>query len=115
MKNLLLTTVCSLWAFFSFAQQAPQKQINLKDQVVEASCGTCNFGIQGKKCELAVKIDGQAYFVDGTTIKDHGDEHGKNGFCNALKKAKVSGSIVDGRFRSTSFSLVKPTKTKKNS
>lgn len=112
MKNLLLTTVCSLWALFTFAQEAPQKHVTLKNQIVEASCGTCQFGLEGKKCELAVKIDSKAYFVDGTTIKDHGDEHGKNGFCNAVKKAKVSGSVVDGRFKSTSFALVKAEKKK---
>lgn len=112
MKNLLLTTVFSLCALFTFAQEPQQKTTALKDQIVEATCGTCNFGLQGKKCELAVKIDGKSYFVDGTTIKDHGNEHGKNGFCNAVKKAKVSGSIADGRFKSSSFTLVK-SKTKK--
>lgn len=113
MKKLLLTIICSLLAIFTFAQETPQQQTVIKDKVVEASCGTCNFGLTGKKCELAVKIDGKAYFVDGTSIKDHGDEHGKDGFCNASKKAKVSGSIVDGRFNATSFALVKPEKKSK--
>ncbi len=112
MKNLLLTTVFSLCVFFTFAQEPLQKTTALKDQIVEASCGICKFDLQGKKCGLAVKIDGKSYFVDGTSIKDHGDEHGKNGFCNTVKKAKVSGSIVDGRFKSSSFTLVKP-RTKK--
>lgn len=110
MKNLMITTVLSLLAFFSFAQETPTK---LKDEVVEASCGTCKLGLEGKKCELAIRYKGTSYFVDGSTIKDHGDEHGKNGFCNAIKKAKVSGNIENGRFKSTSFKVLKAEKKTK--
>ncbi len=107
MKNLFFTLAFSLITSFCLAQEPATKKTVLKDQVVEASCGTCNFGLKGKACELAVKIDGNSYFVDGTTIKDHGDSHAKDGFCNAVRKAKVSGSIVDGRFKSTAFKVLK--------
>ena len=33
---------------------------------VEASCGQCQFKMQGKGCSLAVRIDGKSYFVDGS-------------------------------------------------
>ncbi len=114
MKNLLFTTALSLMATFCFAQEPTAKPVALKNQIVEASCGTCNFGLKGTACELAVKIDGTSYFVDGTTIKDHGDSHAKDGFCNAIRKAKVSGSVVNGRFKSKSFVVQKAEKTKAN-
>jgi len=38
--------------------------------IVEASCGQCQFGLPGRGCDLAVRIDGDAYYVDGTGIDD---------------------------------------------
>ena len=58
-------------------------------------------------CDLAVKIDGKSYFVDGTTIHDHGDAHADDGFCQAIRQAEVKGKIIDGRFKAESFTLVK--------
>ncbi len=55
---------------------------------VEASCGECQFGMKGDDCDLAVRIDGKTYFVDGTTMDEHGDAHAKDGFCNAVRKAR---------------------------
>lgn len=82
-------------------------------KVVEASCGECQFGLQGKSCDLAVRIDGKAYFVDGTNIDDHGDAHAKEGFCNAVRKAKVQGEVVGDRFVATYFQLLpEPKKAK---
>jgi hypothetical protein len=43
-----------------------------KSQIVEASCGQCQFGMEGHGCELAVRIDGKPYFVDGTSLDSHG-------------------------------------------
>ena len=76
-------------------------------QIVKTACGECIFGKQGKGCQLAVKIKGKVYFVEGTTIADHGDEHAEDGFCNTQRKAKVSGKIVGDKFVATSFELVK--------
>ncbi len=112
MKNLFFVMALSLITTFCFAQDTAKKTIVLKNQIVDASCGTCNFGLKGKACELAVKIDGTSYFVDGTTIHDHGNSHAKDGFCNAIKKAKVSGSVVNGRFKSKTFIIQKPEKIK---
>ena len=66
--------------------------------LVEASCGQCQFGMEGSGCDLAVRIDGQAWYVDGSGIDDHGDAHGVHGLCNAIRMADVSGSVIDGRF-----------------
>ena len=77
-------------------------------QVVEAACGQCQFGMTEKLgCDLAVRIDGKSYFVDGTSIHDHGDAHADDGFCRAIRQAEVKGEIVDGRFKAESFTLVK--------
>jgi hypothetical protein len=83
-----------------------------KLQIVEASCGQCNFGLKGKSCDLAVKINGKAYIVEGTKIDDHGDAHASDGFCMAIKKAEVIGEIVGDKFVATHFKLVKEEKKK---
>jgi polyhydroxybutyrate depolymerase len=77
-----------------------------KTEVAEAACGQCQFGLPGKGCALAVRINGKAYFVDGTDIDSHGDAHAKDGFCNAISKAEVQGEIVNNRFVATYFRLV---------
>lgn len=74
--------------------------------IVDAACGQCKMGLPGKGCNLAVRIDGKAYFVDGTSIDDHGDAHAKEGFCNAIRKASVQGEIVNDRFKASYFKLV---------
>ena len=33
--------------------------------IAEASCGQCQFKMEGKGCDLAVRINGKSYFVDG--------------------------------------------------
>lgn len=100
MKNLILFVAMVLTTAMS-AQE--------KKQVVEASCGQCKFGMAGKGCELAVRIDGKSYFVDGTSIHDHGDAHSDDGLCSAIRTAEVTGSIVGDRFKATSFAVVPKT------
>ena len=99
--------------FFAFAATAQSKNPNIHYadptkpiQVVEAACGECQYKMAGKSCDLAVKIDGKSYFVDGTSIDDHGDAHAKDGFCNASRKAEVQGEIKDNRFVATYFKLI---------
>ena len=68
----------------------------------------CNFGMKNKKrCNLAIQINDEAYDVKGTGIDDHGDSHAKDGFCNAMRVAKVSGTIKKGIFTADLFSLGK--------
>lgn len=85
MKNLFTTSVFSIFAFLSFAPETPT---NLKDGMVEASYGTCKLSFGGKKCELAIRYKGSSYFVDVSTIKDRGDEHGKTIFVMLSKKQR---------------------------
>jgi len=106
----------SFFALISFGQNT-QKKLSVPDpekkiQIVEVACGECQFGLKGKSCDLAVRINGKSYFVDGTEIDSHGDAHAKEGFCNAISKAEVQGDIVDDRFKVTYFKLIKP-KSKK--
>ena len=99
-----------LFTLFFFAAtlslQAQEIKSNPQPIVVEASCGECNFGLKGKSCDLAVRINGKAYFIDGTSIDEHGDAHAKDGFCQAIRKAEVKGKIVKGRFKATYFKLL---------
>ena len=44
--------------------------------------------------------------MDGTTIDEHGDAHADDGFCNAIRKAEVQGTLVKGRFNVTYFKLL---------
>ena len=76
------------------------------EQEVEAACGQCKLGLEGSGCDLAVRINGAAFFVDGTKIDDHGDAHAEDGFCKAIRHAKVSGQVENGRFVVKSFELL---------
>jgi hypothetical protein len=59
-----------------------------------------------KGCDLAVRIDGKSYFVEGTKLDDHGDAHAKDGFCSVIRKAEVSGEIKGNQFIASSFKLL---------
>jgi hypothetical protein len=106
--KLIIIAVSFFISTISFAQNSSTKTIdpNKKILVVEASCGQCQFKMAGKGCTLAVRIEGKSYFVDKAKIDDYGDAHSKMGFCNAIRKAKVQGDIVDGKFVATYFELI---------
>ena len=95
---------------FAFAQQKePTKSepdSTKKLYVVDVACGQCQFHMKGKGCSLAVRMEGKSYFVDGTDIDSQGDAHADDGFCNKVRKAKVQGEVVNGRFKSTYFQLL---------
>ena len=75
--------------------------------LVITSCGQCNLGLKGKAgCSLTIKIGESIYPVEGTGIHDHGDAHGKEGFCSAIRVAWATGKIKDKVFHSESFQLV---------
>ena len=74
--------------------------------IVAAACGQCQFGLPGSGCDLAVRINGASYFVDGTGIDDHGDAHSSDGFCKAVRSVRVSGQVEEGRFVATHFEVL---------
>ena len=99
--------IASLLFLFSVSfVNAQDKKEQSKSQIVEAACGQCQFKMKGHDCDLAVRIDGKSYFVDGTSIDSHGDAHADDGFCATVRKAEVVGTIVNNRFKATSFKLV---------
>lgn len=112
MKHVTFSILFSVFAFAANAQTVKQKaqtqqQTVIKNKVAEIACGECKFKMTGKSCDLAVRIDGKPYFVDGKGIDDFGDAHDeKHGFCNVISKAKVTGEIVDGRFKAKKIELV---------
>ena len=115
MKTLITIVSVILLSFTATAQSAAdaQKIDPLAIMEVEASCGQCNFGLTSEKgCDLAIKLNGKAYWVDGTDIHSHGDAHGKGGFCTTVRKAEIAGEIVDGRFKATHFVLLPIAKEK---
>ncbi len=75
-------------------------------RLVEASCGQCNFDLSGDGCDLAVRMNGKAYFVDGSNIDEHGDAHAADGMCNAIRQARVEGHVSEDRFVAISFTLL---------
>jgi hypothetical protein len=106
-KILLMKIIITLFVILcSSALYAQEKKETPKEQIVEASCGQCQFGMEGKECDLAVRIDGKSYFVDGTHIDKHGDAHAADGFCAKVRKAEVVGEIVDNRFKVSYFKLL---------
>lgn len=106
MKNYLIGFL--LLSFSSFAQK-PFGKINtsLAVDTLEASCGSCNFKMPKQGCYLAIKKDQVAYEVKGTGLDDHGDAHTADGFCMALRKARIQGKIENGVFIASYFELLK--------
>lgn len=99
-----ITIVCLITFSLGFAQN---KKTTQKTQIVEVSCGQCQFGMKDKKgCDLAVRIDGKSYFVVGTKIDEHGDAHAKDGFCETIRTAEVIGEVKDNTFVVTYFKLL---------
>ena len=93
-------------AIESTESTAGGQPVKLVSQVVEAACGECKLGMEGNGCDLAVRIDGKDYFVDGSSMSDHGNAHGEDGMCNTVRKAKVTGEVQGDRFVATSFELL---------
>jgi len=94
-----------LFGFLILASCEAKKEIH---QVAEISCGQCQFEIaEPMGCDLAIRLDGQPYFIDGVNIDDFGDAHDLNtGFCNVIRKANVVGVLKDGRFKASTVELI---------
>ena len=107
MNKIIVAVVFALGVTTMNAQSAHEKKTPQKTQIVEAACGQCLFGMKDKKgCDLAVRIDGKTYFVEGTDINKHGDAHAEDGFCSAVRKAEVVGEVKDNKFVVSQFKLL---------
>jgi hypothetical protein len=106
--KLFILTALLLVSSTLFAQKTKNQTLdpNKKTLTVEASCGQCQFKMAGKGCTLAVRINGKSYFVDKANIDEFGDAHANEGFCNAIRKAKVQGEIVGDKFVVSYFELI---------
>ena len=107
MKTFILCSFL-LISSLSFGQNPPKRTLdpNKKTLIIEASCGQCQFKMAGKGCTLAIRMDGKSYFVEKADIDDFGDAHAKEGFCNAIRKAKVQGEIVGDKFVASYFEII---------
>lgn len=109
MKQLVYVLV--FFVAFSLKSNAQNIPINAdstftKKITVEASCGQCQFKMKADGCTLAVRINNHSYFVDNANIDQFGDAHAKEGFCNAIRKANVTGKIVNNKFVVSTFELI---------
>ena len=111
MKKAFVVLIGLLLSVGVFSQETKKQKMVLDSSkpllTLEASCGTCMFKMKGDGCKLAIRFEGKDYFVEGTGIDDHGDAHDQEGFCNAIKKAKVQGTVVGDRFLVSYFELIK--------
>jgi hypothetical protein len=110
LKSSLFLLLTIFVSNVSFAQQDSKITIvadsTKKIEIAEVSCGECKFKMVGSGCDLAVRIDGKSYFVDGTKIDQHGDAHAKDGFCETIRKAEVQGVVVGDRYKVSYFKLL---------
>jgi Family of unknown function (DUF6370) len=111
--KVIITFFASIFFFFTSSAQANtsvslKKDTTQKVQIVETACGQCQLGLPGKGCSLAVRVNGKSYFVDGTDIDSHDDAHASDGFCNAIRKAEVQGTVINNRYSVTWFQLIEP-------
>lgn len=106
--KLFISTILSLFSIVAFSQSDSARKADPSKPVftVKVACGQCKLGLSGHGCDLALRYKGKAYFIEGTTIDDHGDAHAKDGFCNAVREAKVQGEVVGDKFRVTYFHLL---------
>lgn len=111
MRPLLFILILSVIPFFVKSQTNSVTSNKLdttkKTLIVEVACGQCQFHLPGKGCDLAVRIEGHAYFVSGANIDSYGDAHAKDGFCNSSRIAKVQGELIDERFKLSYLELLK--------
>lgn len=110
LKSTTLFIIATFFGVCVFAQ-TKNSNTNIADSTkkivnAEVSCGECKFKMAGSGCDLAVRIDGKSYFVDGTKIDQHGDAHAKDGFCETIRKAEVQGEVIGDRYKVSYFKLL---------
>lgn len=100
MKNLLLVFLLAFSATLF-------GQTKIENKIVQTGCGMCMFKAKSaKSCSVYVKIDDQFYETVGVDKKVTGTGHEADGYCEVIKKARISGEIKRGKFYATSFSYI---------
>lgn len=74
--------------------------------VYDVACGSCIYQMPGNECQIAVQIEDKSYYVYGSGISEHGDEHADDGLCQTARKAWVKGYIQFGVFNAEFLELV---------
>ena len=113
-RGLLVITTCMLTVCLIGCNESSDvvsdgpvsEPLRLTGEVVEVSCGQCQFEMEGAGCELAIRHRGQRYFVEGSSIDDHGDAHAEDGLCNCVRSGKVTGQVVDDKFVAEHIELI---------
>ena len=108
MKKITLIASILLFVLSVHAQK------KVKTYKVLTACGKCQLGMNANTgCSLVIQMAGKTYWVDGTGISDHGNEHAADGFCKTIRKAEVQGAINADRIQVSSFVLLPEKKKKK--
>ena len=108
-KIILIVTVLLI----SFSANAQKKE---KQYKVLAACGQCQLDMNSKNgCNLAIQYASKKYWVEGSSLEDHGDEHDpEGGMCQTTRKAEVKGNFKGDKFIASSFILIDKKKKKNN-
>jgi hypothetical protein len=88
----------------SVAATASTPSITLTDQVVEAGCAQCMFGLDRPGCETAIQVNGVVFLATGEGIPDAEDH--ATGMCEKIQQARVSGRTAGPQFIATRFVLL---------
>ena len=107
MTKIFTLIIIALFPLALSAQTATAKRQYIDSTyTAEIACGECRFKMAGSSCDLAVRINGQTFFVDGSNIDDHGDAHADDGLCKKIRPAMVTGHVENGRFVATKVKLL---------
>lgn len=102
MKKIIIVLVMLFTALYSSAQKKE------KTYKVLAACGQCQFDMKGSQgCDLAIQIAGKHYWVKGSNINEHGNEHDEDGMCMTVRKAKAVGRLEGDSIFVSQFNLLK--------
>ncbi|MDF1671919.1 MAG: DUF6370 family protein [Vicingaceae bacterium] len=92
----------------SFTSVIVNGQTKEKSYKVLAACGQCQFSMNNSVgCDLAIQIAGKHYWVNGSKMSDHGDEHAEDGMCKTIRRAKVVGKLENDTITVSEFTLLK--------
>jgi hypothetical protein len=110
MKSII-SFLCCCFFVLTVSGQSTANKTSVPDtlkkiMLVEVSCGKCKLGLAGKNCDMAVRINGKAYYADGANIDAFGDAHAADGMCNAIRMAEVQGQVVANRFKISYIKLL---------